>query len=562
MGEEPLEISITGGRSYHWDQMPPGMKEQYNQINAAGDALWDSDRAGAQAKWEEADRLIAPYEKKKEEEDKEPPLPTAADPHPPEFVVDHSDAVVVSTAPDVCRVGSAPTPFMSYALGSDDENYSPDVFSNGVAIKHNQSRIWLTRGDEPGTGLGVKSNTVSSKVIPNSHSDIVKVNGVWVQRHSDSCWLNNGNNPGEYTHVKSTEVNQAPDANDEQDKSAWQSFTDQLYDKSGTVQTADGILDKAGEWWDDPSRIGTDATDFYNSLPSGSEIWQGTKNIGSGIANVGSQVWNDPQGSAEAVGGWVADKASDGWDGAKAAWNEDGVAGVLGAGIGVAIDTVDPTRKLKLAKKVGEGLEAVGDANKAGDRLPDHGGGKPPERRADKDGGGGARSTRRLDVECFDVPDNLRGKIDEYKRQLDEQMNYINENMTADDMAYAHWVLEKAGGTSALRQPNLQRRHRSAYKDYLREQGKSEAEIAEATAGMAATHFLDMIAGGDPAVFSTDAAGNPVLGDTEINSYVGNQWTKKGRADSLREEAERMRREGRAGEKMKVDLRPCGPGGT
>ncbi|WID96226.1 DUF4150 domain-containing protein [Bosea vestrisii] len=168
--------------------------------------------------------------KKEDSEKKKSPPPTSPNPHPPEFIVDDGAAIAISTAPDVCRVGSTPTPFMSYALGSDDENYSPSVFSNGFAIKHNQSRIWYTRGDEPGTGLGVKSNTVSSKVIPNSHSGLVKVNGIWVQRHSDTCWLNNGNNPGEYTHVKSTETHEAPDANDEQDKRAWY---EKAYDWTG-----------------------------------------------------------------------------------------------------------------------------------------------------------------------------------------------------------------------------------------------------------------------------------------------------------------------------------------
>lgn len=386
------EVTITGGWPswYDWSLVPPGIKAQTDLLRAQSDALADAgDYAGATGKDDEAKSLLEPYKKKKDEKKKEegkkPPPPTGPNPHPPEFIVDNNDAVAISTAPDVCRVGSTPTPFMSYALGGDDENYSPNVFSNGVAIKHNQSRIWYTRGDEPGTGLGVKSNTVSSKVIPNSHSSVVKVNGIWVQRHSDTCWLNNGNNPGEYTHVKSTEVNKAPDATDEQDKSAWQSFTDQLYDKSGTVQDADSIWDKAGEWWNDPSKIGTDASNFYNGLPTGSEVWQGTKNIGSGIANVGSQIWNDPKGSAGAAGDWVAGKASDGWEGAKDAWNTDGVAGVLGAGAGVALDTVNPLRKVKLAKKVGDGLEEIGDAGKAASKLP---GNTAP-------GDGGARSSEK-----------------------------------------------------------------------------------------------------------------------------------------------------------------------
>ncbi len=129
--------------------------------------------------------------------------------------------------------------------------------------------------------------------------------------------------------------------------------------------------------------------------------------------------------------------------------------------------------------------------------------------------------------------------------------------MTADDMAYAHWVLEKAGGTGALRQPYQQVKHRNLYKQYLRQQGKTEAEIADAVEGQVATHFLDMVAGGNPSVFSTDAKGNPVLGDSEVNSYIGNQWTQKGRAASLRKEGEHMRRNGTALQKMNVELKLC-----
>ncbi|WFR98765.1 polymorphic toxin type 15 domain-containing protein [Rhizobium tumorigenes] len=133
----------------------------------------------------------------------------------------------------------------------------------------------------------------------------------------------------------------------------------------------------------------------------------------------------------------------------------------------------------------------------------------------------------------------------------------INKNMSADDMGYAHWVMEKAGGTNPLRQPYLQQKHRNLYKQYLRSQGKTEADIANAVEGKAATHFLDMVAGGDPAKFSVDPSGNPILGDTEINSYIGNQWTQKGRAASLRQEAEQMRKTGLAGERMHVNLKPC-----
>ena len=124
-------------------------------------------------------------------------------------------------------------------------------------------------------------------------------------------------------------------------------------------------------------------------------------------------------------------------------------------------------------------------------------------------------------------------------------------------MAYAHWVLDRAGGTAALRQPYAQTKQRNQYKQYLRQQGKSEADIAKALEGQAATHFLDMVAGGNPKIFSRDAQGNPILGDSDVNSYIGNQWTQKGRAASIRTEAEHMRRSGKASEFMRVELKLC-----
>ena len=72
-----------------------------------------------------------------------------------------------------------------------------------------------------------------------------------------------------------------------------------------------------------------------------------------------------------------------------------------------------------------------------------------------------------------------------------------------------------------------------------------------------ATHFPDTIAGGDPTLFLRDDAGNPILGGGDVNSDIGNRWTRQGRAASLGEEAERMRREGRGGERMNVELRRC-----
>ena len=69
--------------------------------------------------------------------------------------------------------------------------------------------------------------------------------------------------------------------------------------------------------------------------------------------------------------------------------------------------------------------------------------------------------------------------------------------------------------------------------------------------------FLDRIAGRGLTLFWRNEAGNPILGAGDVNSDIGNRWTHEGRAASLGEEAARMRREGRPGERMNVELRRC-----
>jgi hypothetical protein len=548
----PLEVDVVGGRTFDWDRMPPGMVEQYDSLNRAGDALYDAgDKAGAKAKWDEALALVEPYEKKPK------PLPTAPDPHPPELIPDNSEALAVYTSPDVVKVGDKPTPFAVHGKGSDDHNYSPDVRSNGQVVKHQNSKMTTTYGAEPGDA-GVKSGTEGKAVEPTSSSPVVKVNGNPVQRHSDTCTLNNGNCPGEYTHVKSTEVNSAPSGSDSQDQTAtsdqrgtgekgWDGF----YDNSSEAQAIGAGLKRGREYLGDPSLIGQDARAAYDALPTTDQVVEFGQNIGQGAVEGAKYVWNNPKEAATGALNSGVDGLKGLWGGLTDAYDKGGVAQAGGHLAAAGLSVVNPFKKAKLAGKVAEELDDLGDAAKRYRRHRDH------EKKEGKDG---ARSTRLHKVKCFEVPERLKGKEAEYARQLKEQTDYINNKMTADDMAYAHWVLEKAGGTDALRRPHLQQAHRNAYKAHLREQGKSAAEIDEMTKGTAATHFLDMVAGGDPAVFSTDAAGKPVLGDTGVNSDIGGQWTRQGRAASLREEAERMRRGGEANKRMHVELRPCKPG--
>jgi len=493
--------------------------------------------------------------------------PTAAVPPPPEFIPDDSSAIAVCLSPDVCRSPTAPVPYMVWGKADDKQNYSPDVKSNGKVIKRSNSQFTATYGDQPGTGLGVKSGTVGNVVTPVTSSNIVRANGIPVQRHTDRCTLNNGNCPGEYVNVKSTEVSPPPDGNDSQNRSWWDAAKDTGGDfwkgmtaTSGTASTGEGIFNKVGEWWHDPSQIGRDAQSAYDSIPTGAEIWQGTKNIAGGAAHVAGEVWNDPVGSAKATGGWVKDQAVGAWHGVEGGYEKHGIAGAAGAVVGLAVEVVNPLKKLKMLERAAEVAEELGDLKKAeklrkeAEEIREKEKQAERARKTEEEGKDGARSTRVHHVDCFEAPPGI--DVAEYDRQLDEQMKTIN-SMTADDMAYAHWVLDKAEGTDALRQPYAQTQHRNEYKQMLKDNGWSDADIKKHMQGLHATHFLDMVAGGNPTVFSRDAAGNPILGAGDVNSHIGSSWTQKGRAASLGEEAERMRRSGRAAENMHVILERC-----
>lgn len=494
------------------------------------------------------------------------PRPAAPSPPPPEVIRDNHKALAIGLAPDVCRAPEKPCPFPVWGTADNNTNYSPDVFASGQAIKHQQSKFFRCFGDEAGVGLGCKSNTIGDVVEPVTSSSILNVNGIPVQRHADRCTMNNGNTEGEYCFVEATGTDAAPDATDEDDRTQLGKGWDGFYENSGEAQMVGDALSRLGDYASDISLIGDDIKSGVDALPSLDETIEFGSNVVDGVSHKAQEIWNDPSGAAQDTWEWGKETLGDLWGGVTDAYDKGGIVQAGGHLAAAGISAVNPFKKLKMA---GEVAEEVGDIGKAAQRGQHdrHEGEDRDDNQTEKNasenngennsGEKGGRFTGKLQVECFDVPDNLKDKTDEYKRQLDEQMNYINTKMTADDMAYAHWVLEKAGGTAALRRSHLQQKHRNLYKEYLASQGKSAEEIKSAVEGKAATHFLDMVAGGNPAIFSTDAKGNPVLGDSEINSYIGNQWTQKGRADSLKQEADRMRKSGRSGDLMSVDLRHC-----
>lgn len=192
--------------------------------------------------------------------------PTAPNPAPPEIVPKEGIALAIVTSPDVCRSPQQPIPYMTWGKGSDDQDYSPDVRANGRVIKLQNSKFSCCYGDEPGRGLGVKSNTVGDVVEPVTSSTIVRANGQWVQRHTDSCTLNKGNAPGEYVYVQSTQTDKAPDGKDKQDRTRDEKIADYAASKHYS-RAADGGWNtdpNGGFGWVSNDKLGEEM-DYVNS---------------------------------------------------------------------------------------------------------------------------------------------------------------------------------------------------------------------------------------------------------------------------------------------------------
>jgi hypothetical protein len=512
-------------------------------------------------------------EEKREEERSKIPNPTSASPPPPELVPDDSKAIAVCLSPDVCRSPDKPVPYSTWGQASDSQNYSPDVRSNGMVIKRQDSIFFCCYGDEAGIGLGVKSNTVGDVVEPVTSSQVVRANGIWVQRHDDRCTLNNGNTVGEYIYVQCTDTHAAPDATDSQDGSS----ADAADTRGNGEKFLDGFTDNAGETWEGLKQVGSDmwsgtkdlASDLYND--PGGTLAAGAENVKDGVTGaanwtgeVAQNLYDDPGATLGRGVDNVTNTASSIWhavsDPYAEAYAEGGLAQAAGHGtfdvVKLAVEALATKGAATAAGKAATiGAGAAAKVHRAEEVVETANDARKIERKSNG-GEHGARSVQKLSVRCFDLPRNVnRG---EFRRQLQEQQATIN-SMTADDMAYAHAVLDRArqqwgdrpgSFTNLLRDGKAQEAVRADYRRSLEAAGVSEEDIVAEMGRVNATHYLDIIAGGDPTALG--------IGGGAENQRIGPMWTQHGRADSLKETANAMRAAGRAGDMMDVELKICG----
>lgn len=109
----------------------------------------------------------------------------------------------IGTAPSINKTpigpSMVPLPYPTVQDLSNSVGTASSVRFNGEpAYVLNRSTQPKGTGDEPGTGKGVRSGTVTGEVRPVVGSSTVRVEGKYVVRDGDACTMNGGNNPGIY----------------------------------------------------------------------------------------------------------------------------------------------------------------------------------------------------------------------------------------------------------------------------------------------------------------------------------------------------------------------------
>ena len=102
--------------------------------------------------------------------------------------------VLICILPDVCftpKKPGYPIPYPITHKMDQSENCSHNVYFRGkAAFLHNESFVDNVKGDEPGKGKGVVSQTHMKISHSIRHSRDVYVNGKAIVRTADQVWMN------------------------------------------------------------------------------------------------------------------------------------------------------------------------------------------------------------------------------------------------------------------------------------------------------------------------------------------------------------------------------------
>jgi hypothetical protein len=114
--------------------------------------------------------------------------------------------LAISTAPSINRTPLGPCMVpVPYPTVQDLSN----SVSPARSVRFNACQAYLLeettqpncKGDDPGTGKGIRSGTVNGEVQPRKGCSTVRIEGKQIVREGDPCTMNGGNNPGIYVYV-------------------------------------------------------------------------------------------------------------------------------------------------------------------------------------------------------------------------------------------------------------------------------------------------------------------------------------------------------------------------
>ena len=413
---------------------------------------------------------------------------------------DIEKGMLVSCAPDWCWVGTGANrvlvPFRITALQSDDANTAPTVLQQSKRSHTSGSIITKCSGDEPGTGLGVKSGTKESICWPITWSKTVKIEGKYAVRHFDLWAMNNGNTYGKLIYTDDTSDQKKPDN---------QLPTGEGYGPprdmgNGVVSDAPADPVQGGQQYAQwGGLIGGSAAEFFARPPVA---------VPRNVPNLPPEITPRPAPAPRIPG-------ESPWKG--------------------PIESVPRSPAPKLNPDVPP------EAAPAPRPLP-----RPLPETAPKEDESHRTSRKCWIIEiCFDRKDyDEREFADQLKMQEDKLNTKSPDQFLADRQRF------EDVGSDGMREISgpFQRQARNDYIQanedaYVKKYG--EDKWNEHLDSLAALHRLDMVASGSPSDIAR-------MGDKNINSSIGPQWTARKRIGALKKYAKEQQANGCP--KMQVEL--------
>ena len=271
---------------------------------------------------------------------------------PKEIINTEHDAVHRHVTPNVVRTHKVPVPYHSDGYADDTpQNVTRRTHARRRPIHRMSSLVTKTHKDEPGDpDGGVQSSTRSSVITPITHAPAVRAEGSPVNRHQDYFHGNNKNHLMQVNHVHKTntystsddQMNDAPERSDPPPSQApsqgsgsdpGAAFTKNFTQGSSTIQAAQGAINNAQYFYNNPGQI------LPSAANTASNIWTGAS---TGVSNAYNYVTNLTPEQAAALPGQAVEGVKNAAVGAynhySNIYKQDGVAGLGGALAGNALD--------------------------------------------------------------------------------------------------------------------------------------------------------------------------------------------------------------------------------